>query len=100
MSDMADVLREHGIYGFNGSEISCECRARGPWFTQREYSTHLAAALTAAGFGPVQAARAEALEDAADDAWKRGYDACREGQQRHSPYRARAVAERGEPSGP
>jgi len=65
MSDMADVLAGHGIYGFNGKEISCECRARGPWFTQREYSTHLSAALTAAGFGPVQAARAEAWDEGA-----------------------------------
>ena len=63
MSDMADVLAGHGIYGFNGKEISCECRARGPWFTQREYSEHLNAALTAAGFGPVQAARAEAWDE-------------------------------------
>lgn len=63
MSDMMDVLAQHGIYGFNGREISCGCLARGPWFTHREYSVHVAAALSAAGFGPVQEARAEAWDE-------------------------------------
>lgn len=35
-----------------------------------------------------EAARAEYVRAIRDDAWTRGYDACREGLQRHSPYRA------------
>jgi hypothetical protein len=31
---------------------------------------------------------AEELQQVRDDAWKRGYDHCREGNQRHSPYQA------------
>ena len=94
MSDMADVLLAHSSasyecdydgQGTNG--IWCDQCGEGQddpgepedgWLAQ-----HQADMLTAAGFGPVQAARAEVQ----DDAWKRGYDACREGQQRHSPYR-------------
>jgi hypothetical protein len=30
----------------------------------------------------------EQLQSVQDYAWKRGYDACRAGEQRHSPYRA------------
>lgn len=37
------------------------------------------------------------LRDAQDDAWKRGYDACRAGEQRHSPYRAMKPAPGGAP---
>jgi hypothetical protein len=32
--------------------------------------------------------QAAQLRPAQDDAWKRGYDACKTGEQRHSPYRA------------
>ena len=76
MSDMAAVLDAADAKWCTDVGVS----------STTEWAEYIAAALTAAGFGPVQAARAEVQ----DDAWKRGYDACREGQQRHSPYRTGA----------
>lgn len=43
----------------------------------------------------VRALRAQ-LREVQDDAWKRGYDACKTGEQRHSPYRAVKSSEVGE----
>ena len=66
MSDMADVLRKHIEFTFDDESrlFRCEC---GLWMADEDRADHLAAALSAAGFGPVQEARAEALEEAA--AW-------------------------------
>ena len=83
MSDMAEVLAQHK-YDQEGAVCSCSDFVQvGLRCDAQTHPEHLAEVLIAAGFGPVQAARAEVQ----DDAWKRGYDACREGQQRHSPYR-------------
>ena len=67
MSDMADVLAAHYPEWFS---VMWHCTALGcQWqgATRDAAIAHQAAALSAAGFGPVQEARAEALEEAA--AW-------------------------------
>jgi len=61
MSDMADVLEQHGIWGYNGSEIACQCNHRN-WISGAGYAAHQAAALSAAGFGPVREAKREAWD--------------------------------------
>jgi hypothetical protein len=63
--------------------------------TLAQFNTHsdkVAAVLAAAdaydsGQGILRI-KAEELQQIRDDAWKRGYDHCREGNQRHSPYQA------------
>jgi hypothetical protein len=70
MSDMADVLREH-IQSPRNQRCSC-----GNWrpdfkkvdLDYIQHCEHVAAAILAAGFGPVQAARAEAF----DYGWREG----------------------------
>jgi hypothetical protein len=94
---MAEVLSEHSIYGFNGSEVSCFCRDRGPWFTIREYSAHQADALTAAGFGPVKAAQSDAWDEGFEKGLDRGeWEAApvREEPLHANPYRASIEADR------
>ncbi len=80
MSDMADVLRGHWSAStrtdrkpFVDKCDGCGAVIRSwgdetPTFGVDLLATHQAAALSAAGFGPVREARAEALEDAADAA--------------------------------
>lgn len=66
MSGMADVLAAHRNLGLafrnaeSGALYDCSCRRRF-----NDFSEHLADALSAAGFGPVKEAGAEALEEAA-----------------------------------
>ena len=80
MSDMANVLRLHHMSHADWDEhevaVICHCGAEvvgqddgEESYLQEEalYATHLAAALSAAGFGPVKEAKAEALEWVADD---------------------------------
>jgi len=76
MSNMADVLATHRIGSYRiashtGSEhmpdigvYESRCAHCGP--IKGSATAHQAAALSAAGFGPVKEARAEALEAAAD----------------------------------
>jgi hypothetical protein len=61
---MAEVLAEHGEWRYtNGAGTSIVCRACGE--PVENVISHQADALTAAGFGPVKAAQAEA--------WAEGY---------------------------
>jgi hypothetical protein len=62
MSDMADVLAGHQDATDANTPYLCSC-GWSSWSTQ--LSAHQAAALTTAGFGPVQAARAEAWDEGA-----------------------------------
>lgn len=39
----------------------------------------------------IELAKREAIREMADYAWKEGYDACREGRQRRSPYSKKGV---------
>jgi hypothetical protein len=76
MSDMADVLHQHqDSQAANGGRY-CICgNWEGPW-TGNGFAAHQAAALTTAGFGPVQAARAEAWDEAVNEAdrqWQIGH---------------------------
>lgn len=67
---MAEVLAEHQFmyHSFNGVTqkryLACSC---GALPLAGDHPTHLAVALSAAGFGLVADAKAEALEEAADD---------------------------------
>lgn len=47
----------------------------------------VAEAILAAGYRK-QPISPDELRTIRDDAWQRGYEACREGKQKHSPYRA------------
>jgi len=69
MSDMADVLAAHGEWRYtNGAGSDIVCRKCGA--PVENVTAHQAAALSAAGFGPVKeavvGAVSGALEDAAD----------------------------------
>lgn len=70
MSDMADVLNAHEMdYTYDGKQTGCSCghwQARGPVSAHADLAAHQAAALSAAGFGPVQ--------EAQEVAWAAGYD--------------------------
>lgn len=59
VSGMAEVLAAHGIYGMSAGTHSA-CRCNREWVTHAEYRAHLEAELSAAGFGPVKEAKAEA----------------------------------------
>jgi putative IMPACT (imprinted ancient) family translation regulator len=68
MSGMAEVL---AVHGWQGTPTACYCGwkivegfYRGG--TVEAHAAHQASALTAAGFGDVREAKAQALEDAAD----------------------------------
>lgn len=62
---MAEVIGAHAVAGMSGgTHIACRCNRA--WVLHSEYREHLEAILTAAGFGPVKAAAAGALRDAAD----------------------------------
>ena len=109
MTDMADVLAEHlPIYRWspvNGQMVwACSsgiCNIIGDDLTR--VINHQAAALSAAGFGPVNEARAGALEDAAEEldatASLTSYNSRDEVTQTWlnaaTSLRARAAAERG-----
>jgi len=63
MSDMADVLADHKLdtvlYLITTPEFRCICGKRSD-----NHEAHQAAALSAAGFGPVQEAREAAWDEA------------------------------------
>jgi hypothetical protein len=60
--------------------------------SREEMRAAIAAALAATPHPPADAAaKAEMVRSIQDDAWKRGYQACYEGRQRHSPYQAQRV---------
>ena len=59
---MEDVLDEHGVFEFDDESRLYRCRC-GVWMADEDVAAHQAAALTAAGFGPVQAVRAEAWDE-------------------------------------
>jgi hypothetical protein len=70
---MAEVLAEHYEYNWEPDAESWECQCGhklGEDVFRRDadpnHRAHQAAALSAAGFGPVKVAAAEALRDAAD----------------------------------
>lgn len=95
MSDMADVLAEHEDCAFSASGILvCVCGvALEPQEVLEDLSNlaaHQAAMLTAAGFGPVREAQAEAWEEGV----QAGHDGMI-GKFHKNPYRARAVTVRG-----
>ena len=109
MSDMADVLMDHHSKSYNMDrkitfclDPTCCWEAEAENFAEaaEAFARHQRDMLSAAGFGPVQAARAEALDDAADAA----DDPSREDMDTYFLdqsdvgrwLRARAVAERGE----
>ena len=98
MSDMAEVLAQHK-YDQEGAVCSCSDFVQvGLRCDAQTHPEHLAEVLIAAGFGPVQAARAEALEQAADHIMGpsenlRDAATCRDIAQE---LRAHAAAERGE----
>jgi len=65
MKTMAEVLAVYAVAGMSGgTHLACRCNRA--WVPHAEYRAHLEAALSAAGFGPVQETRAQALRDAAD----------------------------------
>jgi hypothetical protein len=72
---MAEVLAEHADFDFDPDTypaMICICGTKFPWLSEAEsgqeaFVIHQAAALSAAGFGPVQEAKAQALREAADD---------------------------------
>lgn len=79
MNTMAEVLAEHVILSGGGwfacSNPECEWKLRNTLrprefhassWPVREFAAHQAAALSAAGFGPVREAQAQALRDAAE----------------------------------
>jgi hypothetical protein len=84
---MAEVIAEHvppeDFEGHGGSRCPC-----GRWFdTDAAHVAHLAAALTAAGFGPVKAAAAAGWDEAAE--WVAKGHALAPGViQAANPYRA------------
>ena len=71
MSDMADVMAKHQWYDAttDNEDPAIGCTGCADWFGSEDalddgtFAAHQAAALTAAGFGPVQAARAEAWDE-------------------------------------
>ena len=86
MSDMADVLVLHGDYLWRSATAwECVCGHQipsGPVTGVREsFAAHQAAALSAAGFGPVQEAKREA--------WDEGYTTgnAHNGRRDANPYR-------------
>jgi len=55
MKTMAEVLAEHSVAGMSaGTHLACRCNRT--WVLHAEYLAHLADALTAAGFGPLEPA--------------------------------------------
>lgn len=93
MTGMADVLAAHrlnSVRGFiAGEEYRCICGRR-----TGDHEAHQAAMLSAAGFGDLREAQAQALEDAADGWWQRG-----DVRDRFGPWewlRARAAVLRGQ----
>lgn len=114
MSDMADAIEAaaKALWDVDRTRSDREyeeCREGTKRHLRREVGAVIAA-LSAAGFGPVQAARAEALREAADDcdqtssniinnnhALSPTWDGMAEGWKNAAArLRARAVAERGE----
>jgi len=65
---MAAVLSEHEMdFTYDGKQTGCSCghwQARGPVSAHADHAAHQSAALSAAGFGLVADAKAEALEEA------------------------------------
>lgn len=70
---MAAVLNRHRISAFGPEDAACSCDRT--WRPHDDYRAHVAAALLAAGFGDVAAAKAEgAAEFAAWVAYSRAYN--------------------------
>jgi len=75
MSDIAEVLAKHQWYDAttDNEDPATGCTGCDDWFGSEDalddgsFAAHQAAALSAAGFGPVKEAKAEALEWVADD---------------------------------
>lgn len=68
---------------------------RPEWMTEAVWDSHyefMEEALAAAdGYDSAHGIRrisSDDLQAIRDDSWQRGYEACREGKQKHSPYRA------------
>lgn len=65
MNGMVEVLTAH-LYDLRTHSCACmEKRKNPPHLGFKKHAAHQAAALSAAGFGPVREAKAEALEEAA-----------------------------------
>lgn len=66
---MAEVLAEHEMdFTYDGKQTGCSCghwQARGPVSAHADHAAHQSAALSAAGFGLVADAKAEAWDEAA-----------------------------------
>lgn len=68
---MADVLTEHHISLLNDGGWHCaEC---GVFSKFKEATAHQAAVLSAAGFGPVQEAKADGYQDGYSKGYQKGY---------------------------
>ena len=94
---MAEVLAEHQQKtGIRDMRSHCWCGWAGE-MTGRAFIEHQAAALTAAGHGPIQEARAAALEDAAAIAGRPENRWWAEGQNRAKWLRSLAAAELDQP---
>jgi hypothetical protein len=103
MSDMADVIRIHSQIGRDERGQYCKgCQHRYGYGAERVLGQraceHVAQELSAAGFGPVQAARAEALRKAAAVGWDAAVAAMTyedgtpvEVAQNSNPYRTEAT---------
>jgi hypothetical protein len=87
---MAEVLLEHELAIDYAEYFACTCGTIQDT-VNGTHSGHVASALSAAGFGPVKDAKA--------DAWDEGVQAGHDGmigKFHKNPYRARAAAVRGE----
>jgi len=67
MKYMAEVLHDHREHALCYDHEAGWCCICGEHDIDTNWRDHVAAALTAAGFGPVKEAAAKALEDAADE---------------------------------
>lgn len=110
MNGMAEVVAGHVMVAayFDGvgiATVTCQCghESTGPEVEVHEYNddarihaVHQAAMLSAAGFGDVREAKAQALEEAADAAEGMHDPAAPDCQEWADWLRARAAAVRGE----
>lgn len=55
-ASMAEALYDHSVYGFNGSEVACDCTRR-TWRSLKQFAAHQAAVLAAAGYGKLEEAK-------------------------------------------
>ena len=115
---LAEVLRAHGIYGFNGSQVACRCSQRN-WRYLLDWHGHVTDALAPLVVQMLADARAEAdaearlseMQGKADSltgqlikaaAWDEGWEAAWSPMSMHNrgdgpnPYRAEASGREGE----